>query len=104
MTNDSGSAWQPIATAPHNETILIFSVRWGTMIATFRPEFDAWFSRMQCPASLNDEDGALITHWMPLPARPDMSQCRTVEQPTSATGLPPSLARFIERKSTREAA
>ena len=104
MTNDSASQWQPIATAPHDETILVFSARWGTMIATFRSEFNAWFSRMQCPASLNDTDSELITHWMPLPARPDGSQRLAVERPAPATGLPPSLARFIERVSTREAA
>jgi hypothetical protein len=100
MTNDSGSPWQPISTAPHNEAILIFSARWGTMIATFRPEFDAWFSRMQCPASLNDEDTDLITYWMPLPSRPDSAQRAAVARPVPATGLPPSLARLIERRST----
>jgi hypothetical protein len=104
MTNAFGSQWQLIATAPHGEPILVFSARWGTMIATFRPEFNAWFSRMQCPASLNDADSELITHWMPLPARPDVSQHLTITRPAPATGLPASLARFIERASTREAA
>ena len=104
MTNDFGSQWQPIATAPHDERVLGFSARWRIMITTFRPEFQAWFSRMQCPASLNDADSDLITHWMPLPLRPDLSQHQAVARPTPATGLPLSLARFIERVSTRKAA
>ena len=73
------------------------------MIATFRSEFNAWFSRMQCPASLNDHDGDLITHWMP-PPTPDIAQRLAGARPAPATGLPPSLARLIERASTREAA
>ncbi len=101
MTNTSQTLWQPIANAPHNEDIFVFSRRWGLMIAAFRPEFDAWFSRMQCPAALNEDDADLITHWMPLPARPQAEQV-TVRAP--ATGLPPSLARFIDRMSRREAA
>jgi hypothetical protein len=104
MTFDVVSNWQPIATAPHAENILIFSRRWGPMIATFRPEFNAWFSRMQCPASLNAEESELVTHWMPLPPTPELSQTSTAPQPVRATGLPASLARFIERASTREAA
>jgi hypothetical protein len=101
MTNTSHTLWQPIANAPHNEDIFVFSRRWGLMIAAFRPEFDAWFSRMQCPAALNEDDADLITHWMPLPARPQAEQV-TARAP--ATGLPPSLARFIDRVSGREAA
>lgn len=103
MTNVPEPQWQPIASAPHDENILVFSRRWGLMIAAFRPEFDAWFSRMQCPAALNDDDGDLITHWMPLPARPQM-QCDPVLRSPAAMGLPPVLARFLERASTREAA
>ena len=73
------------------------------MISTFRPEFKAWFSRMQCPASLNDADSDLITHWMPLPARPEMERVVT-KQANPATGLPPGLARFLDRAATWEAA
>ena len=103
MTNTSQSLWQPIANAPHNEDIFVFSRRWGLMIAAFRPEFNAWFSRMQCPAALNDTDAELITHWMPLPARPHAEQVAAVAR-APATGLPPSLARFLDRMSRQEAA
>ena len=96
--------WQPIATAPHDETILVFSSRWGAMLATFRSDFNAWFSKMQCPASLNDAESDLITHWMPLPSAPDLAQPLGAARPAPATGLPPSLARFLDRASTREAA
>lgn len=103
MTNDPVTQWRLIATAPRDENILVFSRRWGTMIATFRSEFNAWFSRMQYPVSLNDEDSELISHWMPLPPAPDLSQ-RVAARPAPATDLPPSLARFIDRASTRQAA
>ncbi len=95
---------QPIETALHDQNILVFSLRWGWMIASFRPEFNAWFSRMQCPAALGEDDAELITHWMPLPAKPDGSQPAATASTTSATGLPASLARFIERASTSQAA
>ena len=103
MTNVSESPWQPIASAPHDEDILVHSRRWGVMIAAFRPEFSAWFSRMQCPAALNEDDADLITHWMPLPTRPHAAE-RVLARRAPATGLPPGLARFIERASAREAA
>ncbi len=101
MSNAFESQWKPMASAPHDEDILVFSRRWGLMIAAFRPEFNAWFSRMQCPAALNEDDAELFTHWMPLPARPQSSERAPARR---ATGLPPSLARFLERASTREAA
>ncbi len=104
MTNVSVPQWQPIATAPQDENILVFSRRWGAMIATFRSEFNAWFSRMQCPASLNDQESDLITHWMPLPPGPDLSQRVPAARSAPATGLPPTLARFLNRASAREAA
>ncbi len=103
MTNAFESQWQPMASAPHNEDILVFSRRWGLMIAAFRPELDAWFSRMQCPAALNDDDADLFTHWMPLPGRPQSADGGAAAR-RAATGLPPGLARFLERASTREAA
>jgi hypothetical protein len=104
MTNDPVWQWQPIATAPHDENILIFSRRWEPMVATFRCEFNAWFSRMQCPASLNEGETDLVTHWMPLPPVPDLSQHSPTPRAVRATGLPLSLARLIERVSTGEAA
>ena len=102
MSNDSVAQWRPIASAPHDENILVFSSRWGAMIATFRSEFNAWFSRMQCPVSLNDEESEAITHWMPLPPTPEPRH--TPAARPAATGLPPSLARFIGRASTRQTA
>jgi hypothetical protein len=104
VANTSELLWQPIASAPHNEEILVHSRRWGVMIAAFRPEFNAWFSRMQCPAALNEDDADLITHWMPLPARPQMSERVPLAPRAPATGLPPSLARFLDRVSSRQAA
>ena len=92
--------WQPIATAPRDEMVLIFSRRWGAMMATYRSDFKTWFSRMQCPAVLDDDDVALITHWMPLPATPDLP-----ERPASSPAtLPPSLSRLVKRATKREAA
>ena len=76
-----------------------YSRRWGLMIAAFRPEFNAWFSRMQCPAALNDDDAEHFTHWMPLPEAERADGARA-----TVTGLPPRLARFLERASTRDAA
>ncbi len=99
MINVSESQWQPMAVAPHNEDILVFSRRWGLMIAAFRPEFNAWFSRMQCPAALNNDDAELFTHWMPLPGRPLNADRLPPARRAAATGLPPGLARFIERVS-----
>jgi hypothetical protein len=98
------SSAQPIESAPHNENILVFSRRWGWMIASFRPEFNAWFSRMQCPAALNDDDADLITHWMPLPARPEVAERVPSARAASATGLPSKLARFLEKTATSAAA
>ena len=102
MTEVSETQWHPIATAPRDEVVLIYSRRWGPMMATFRSDFASWFSRMQCPASLNDDDMDLITHWMPVPHAPDLSERVAAMRP--ATGLPPSLARLIDRVATREVA
>lgn len=63
-------SWRPLDTAPHDETILVFSKRWGPIIVEFSSEFREWLSRMQAPASLNGQEDDL-THWMPLPATPD---------------------------------
>jgi hypothetical protein len=102
MTNDPVLQWQPISTAPHDEQILVFSARWGAIMATFRSDFNAWFSRMQCPASLNDADIESITHWMPLPPPQEISPRQPAARP--ATGLRPSLSRLLDRASTRQAA
>jgi hypothetical protein len=104
MTSDPVLQWQPIATAPHDEQILVFSARWGAIMATFRSDFNAWFSRMQYPASLNDRDSETITHWMPLPLPLPHEISPRQPAPRPATGLPPSLARFLDRASTRQAA
>jgi hypothetical protein len=61
--------WRSIETAPKDENILVFSMRWGALIAEYSSEFGQWFPRMQCPVSLKgEEDG--VTHWMPLPSAP----------------------------------
>jgi hypothetical protein len=91
--------WQPIASAPRDEMVLIFSRRWGAILATYRSDFKAWFSRMQCPAVLNEDDIGLITHWMPLPATPDPA-----ERGGTPASLPASLTRLVESASAREAA
>jgi hypothetical protein len=71
MGEDLGEAdWRPLDTAPADENVLIFSARWGALIAEYSSEFGQWFPRMQCPVSLHEEaDG--LTHWMPLPGAPD---------------------------------
>ena len=103
MTKPLSKFWQPIATAPNDEDVLVFSQRWGVIVATFRPEFGVWFPRVQCPAALGADDASLITHWMPLPSAPEVSP--DVRTPSaSATGLPPTLARFLNRALERNAA
>lgn len=64
------TGWRPIETAPRDEDVLVFSLRWGALIAEYSSEFRQWFPRMQCPAALSGEaDG--LTHWMPLPIAPE---------------------------------
>ena len=101
MVNALSAHWQPITTAPCDQDILVFSQRWGVIIANFRAEFSAWFPRMQCPAALGRDDGTLITHWMPLPSGPAR---QGGELEPSATGLPVSLARFVNSALERDAA
>ena len=63
--------WRPIDGAPADEDVLVFSTRWGALIAAFSSELRQWLPRMQCPVSLHAEaDG--VTHWMPLPPAPAM--------------------------------
>ena len=64
------ASWRPIGSAPNDQDILVFSTRWGALIAAYSSEFGQWFPRMQCPVSLHGEaDG--VTHWMPLPTAPE---------------------------------
>ena len=63
-------AWRPIESAPKDQDIIVFSQRWGSLIAEFSSEFGQWFPRMQCPVSLHHETDRL-THWMPLPVAPE---------------------------------
>lgn len=67
----SDNEWQAIGTVPPDKAVLVYSRRWGTIIAEFSSELGAWRSRMQCPVSLKTEDDGL-THWMPLPAKPGL--------------------------------
>ncbi len=77
MTHDHFS-WRSIATAPHDRNVLVYSLRWGVIVASFSSEFGAWLPRMQCPAALNQQDVALITHWMPMPGVPhDLTRARS---------------------------
>ena len=71
MTNGSGDFWRSMASAPCDQDILVYSLRWGAIVARFSSEFGMWLPRMQCPAAFNDEDTALITHWMPMPGIPE---------------------------------
>jgi hypothetical protein len=61
--------WRPIETAPKDQDILVFSLRWGALIAAFSSEFGQWLPRMQCPVALHAESDG-VTHWMPLPIAP----------------------------------
>lgn len=70
MTNGESLFWRSISTAPRDQNVLVYSLRWGVIVASFSSEFDVWLPRMQCPAALNQEDTALITHWMPMPSVP----------------------------------
>lgn len=73
----SDSSWRAIETAPRDEDILVFSLRWGALIAEYSSEFRQWFPRMQCPAALDgDADG--LTHWMPLPLAPEAHRFASV--------------------------
>lgn len=61
--------WRPIETAPRDQDVLVFSSRWGALIAGYSSEFRQWLPRMQCPVMLNGESDG-VTHWMPLPGVP----------------------------------
>jgi hypothetical protein len=70
MRNGESLSWRLIASAPRDQNILVYSLRWGVIVASFSSEFGVWHPRMQCPAVLNQEDSGLITHWMPMPGVP----------------------------------
>jgi hypothetical protein len=70
MTRGESQAWRPIVNAPHDEAVLVYSLRWGAIVATFASESGEWRTPMRYPASLSGRDAALITHWMPMPGVP----------------------------------
>jgi hypothetical protein len=78
--------WRPIESAPKDQDILVFSKRWGSLIAEFSSEFGQWFPRMQCPVSLNREADSL-THWMPLPVAPEAYRGAPIRGLTFASQL-----------------
>ncbi len=63
-------SWRPIDTAPHDQNLLVFSLRWGVLIAEYSSEFRRWLPRMQCPVTLDARTDEL-SHWMPLPVVPE---------------------------------
>ena len=68
--SDRDNRWHGIASAPQDEAILVYSLRWGAIVATIDSESGEWRTPMRCPASLSGQDVALITHWMPMPGVP----------------------------------
>ena len=70
MMNGESLQWRPISTAPRDLNVLIYSLRWGPIVASYNSRTGAWLPHMQCPARLEAADAALITHWMPLPDVP----------------------------------
>jgi hypothetical protein len=76
--------WQLIDTVPRDESVLVFTQRWGAIIAELSSEFGEWLSRMQCPVALKDDDEQ-PTHWMALPAPPDDAEAAKGGQPLAAT-------------------
>ncbi len=70
MTNGESLQWRQISTAPRDRNILVYSLRWGAIVAAYNSEAGAWRPRMRHPESLSGADQGLITHWMPLPGVP----------------------------------
>jgi hypothetical protein len=70
MTNGESCSWKPIVSAPADEPILVYSLRWGAIVATVDSDSGEWRTPMRYPASLDGADAALITHWMPMPGVP----------------------------------
>lgn len=73
MSNDPSSGWQPIASAPKDQEILVYTRPWGAIIALLSAEFGEWLSRMQVPVSIKADD-ELPTHWQPLPEAPAVAE------------------------------
>ena len=78
----AGDMWQAIGTVPHDKVVLIYSRRWGPIMAEFSPELGEWRSRMQCPVALKAEDDEL-THWMPLPPEPASASPPALPEPSA---------------------
>ena len=68
--NGHNLSWRPIATGPRGENILVYSLRWGVVVASFDTEAGALRPRLHEADAFTDAEAALITHWMPLPAVP----------------------------------
>ncbi len=66
----AADTWQMIESAPQDTEILVYTKPWGPIVASYSSEFGEWFSRMQVPVSIKEED-ELPTHWRPLPPPPD---------------------------------
>ena len=84
MRDAKAPGWQLIDTVPPDENVLVFTPRWGAIIAEFSSEFGEWLSRMQCPVALKD-DAEQPTHWMALPAPPNGADGGNQGQPLSVT-------------------
>lgn len=72
MTN---ATWQPLDSAPSDVEILVYTKKWGAIIARHSEEHDEWLSRMQVPVSLVDDEDA-PSHWHPLPDPPEGIEAR----------------------------
>ena len=66
MTSDD---WQPIDSAPTDTEILVYTRQWGVIVARHSEEHETWFSRMQVPVTLGEDE--MPTHWRPVPAPPE---------------------------------
>lgn len=82
----SSGSWQPISSAPNDVEILVYTKKWGPIIARHSEEHDQWLSRMQVPVSLVDE-GDMPSHWQDLPNPPEghgADDDPTPQQPAAA--------------------
>ena len=72
------SEWQPIETAPHNLPILVFSTKYGVVIAV-RNDDEGWSRDLGWACCDDVDDGfyletasnAGLTNWMLLPKEPE---------------------------------
>lgn len=85
----SSATWQPISSAPNDVEILVYTKKWGPIIARHSEEHDQWLSRMQVPVSLVEED-EMPTHWQDLPDPPEGVGAKDDEpaQPTTVGKVP----------------